>query len=87
MSEQHLIKDDSQRPNICFIGVDLAFENFRGHVDGGAEHGFSHFVRRSEVFAEAEISEFDDAVVEENIVGLKVPMHDIVLVEDLEGFQ
>ena len=33
-SVQHFIKYNSKRPNICLNCVDLAFENFRSHIDG-----------------------------------------------------
>jgi hypothetical protein len=83
----HLEKDYAQRPDICFVGVYFSFEYFRRHVDGRTEHGFGHLVCGVEVFAESEVSKFDDAVMEEDVVGLHIAMHDVVLVEYLEGLE
>ena len=55
-SENHFIDHNSQGPDICFVGVDLSFENFGSHVDGRAKHGFGHLVCGIEIFAETEIS-------------------------------
>ena len=86
VSVEHFVEDDADGPNIGLVGVDLAVEDFGGHVDGGAQHGFRH-LGFLETFAEAEITNFEDAIVEEDVIGLEVPMHDVVLVEDLEGFE
>lgn len=81
---EHLVEDDSQRPDVCFGAVDLSPEDFGRHVDGRPKHGFGH-VGLLQAFAEPEISELDDALVEEDVVGFEVAVHDVVLVEDLEG--
>lgn len=86
MPEKHLVKDDSQGPDISFIGVNLSFENLWCHVDWWAEHGFSHLISRVEIFTEAEVSELDDSVIEENIIRLEIPVQNVVLIKYLESF-
>lgn len=87
MAEDHFIEDDAEGPDVGLVRVDFALEDFGGHVDGGAQHGLGHVLGRVEVLAEAEVPELDDAVVEEDVVGLHVAVHDVVLVEDLEGLK
>jgi hypothetical protein len=82
-SEDHLEEHHSDWPYICLIWVDFSLEDFWGHIDGGAKHCLGHLVGRVEVLAEAEIAQLDDAVMKENIIGLHIAVHDIVLIEDL----
>lgn len=36
VTEEHLVKHNSQRPDVGLVGIDLAFEDFWSHVDGRA---------------------------------------------------
>lgn len=84
MTEHHLIQNNTQGPDVSFNRVNLSLEHFGRHVDRGPQHGLGHVLGRAQVLAEAEIAQLDDPVVEEDIVGLHIPVHDVVLVEDLE---
>ena len=85
MAKKHFIEDDSKRPNICFIGVNFSFENFWSHVDWRPEHGLSYILWGVQVLAKTKVTKFNDTVMEENIIGFQVPMHDIVFVQNLKS--
>ena len=86
-AEYHLVNHNSKRPNISFVRVDLSFEHFGCHIDGRSKHSLGHFICRVEIFAETEISKFDNSIVEEYIVWLHVPVHNVVLVQYLKGLE
>ena len=46
-SENHLVEDNSERPDVCLIGVYLSSQDLGCHVDGRTEHGFGNFLRRT----------------------------------------
>lgn len=61
-------------------------EDFRSHVERRAQHGLRELLV-CEQFREAEISDFDFAIVHEDVSQFEVSMHDLVLVEGLEGVE
>lgn len=83
----HLEEHDTQRPDISLSGVGLTLDNFRSHIYGGTQHRVGNIVMVFEVFAETEVSHFYLTIVQENVVGFEVPVHDIVLVKDFEGLE
>jgi hypothetical protein len=63
-----------------------ASQNFGGHVERGAEHGVRKLLI-GEKLGEAEVSDFDFAVVHEDVGEFEIAVHDLVLVECLEGIE
>lgn len=85
LPENHLVKADSHRPQISFIGVtDISpgIEQFRCHRDWRAQLRGCHL---RATFGEAEVSDDDLVIIEENICQLKVSMHNLVFVKFLES--
>lgn len=76
---QHFVEDTAQTPNIGGTGVLFAEKDLGRHVNGRAYHGARHVLAGIELFAEAEVCEFHLAVVEKDVGGLKVAVHDIGL--------
>jgi hypothetical protein len=87
LSKDHLVEHNSQGPDVCLCGVYFSLDDFGGHVDGGAEHGVDHVVLAFEGLAEAEVCDFDAPVVDEDVVGLDIAVHDVGAGEDLEGLE
>ena len=83
LSIEHPVEADTEGVDIGLVGVILVLEDFRGHVEGRAEHGFgpAFFV---EDFGESEIGNFDNTVVSENIGEFQVSVDDAVHVEVLD---
>ena len=82
--EEHFVEDHPQGPNISLGCVDLSSEHLWRHVDGRPQHSRSHVPLPQQVLAKSKVSQLQDTVVEEDVVGLQVPMHDVELVENLE---
>ena len=80
--EQHLVEDDSERPDIRFEGVLVFPERFGGHVERGAHIvaiGFSKLLGSD---AKTEISYFGCPVLHHEDVGrFQVPVDDPLLLE------
>jgi hypothetical protein len=85
--KDHLVQHHSQRPDVCLVRVYFPFEHFRRHIDRRSEHSLGHLISGVEILAETEVTQLDDTVMEEDVVGLHVAVHDVVLVEDLEGLK
>lgn len=84
LSIEHPVEADTEGVDIGLVGVILVLEDFRGHVEGRAEHGFgpAFFV---EDFGESEIGNFDNTVVSENIGEFQVSVDDFVFVKMVEA--
>jgi hypothetical protein len=54
-----------------------ASENFRRHVQWGSEHSFG-VILIGEKFGEAEVGDFDFAVVHEDVGEFEIAVHDFV---------
>ena len=81
-----IVVDNAQRPNISLGGINLSPEDFRRHVNWRAQHSFSH-VGLFQAFTKSKISQLDNAIAEKDIIRLQIPVHDVVLVENLEGLK
>lgn len=84
-SEQHLVQNDSQRPDVRPYVVDESLEHFWRHVDGRPDHGLRHVTLLQQLLAEPEIGQLDHPVVEEDIGGLEVSMQNVFGMQRLEG--
>jgi len=85
VAEEHAEEHYPQRPNVSLDGVRLSLQQFGRHVDGRAEHRPRNLILGLEGLAEAEISQLDGAVVEQQVFGFEVAVHDAVPVEQAEG--
>lgn len=81
---EHFIEDDPNRPNVCVGSIGLSSEHFGGHIQGRSQHSPRHAFH-SELFAEAEVGYLKMLSFNEDIFRLEIPMHDIVLSENLEA--
>ena len=81
---QHLIENDPEGPDIRPVVVYRPLQYFWSHVNGRAHHGLGHLVFEH-FLAEPKIGYLDDPVMEQNVVGLEIPVQDLFFVEQLEG--
>ncbi len=94
---EHLIKDDTNGPNIAFEAVHILIKGFKGHVNRRA------YIVGALLFdillfdGESKISDFSFSIDKKDIGRFEIPMDDTVLVdsaisiddlfEDVEGFE
>ena len=83
LSVEHPVEADTEGVDIGLVGVILVLKDFRGHVEGRAEHGFGPALL-VEDFGESEISYLDNTVVSENIGEFQVSVDDFVFVKMVE---
>ena len=81
----HPVEDHAEGPNVCLHGVGLAFEDLGSHVDGRTQHSFGHPVLVFQWLTESKVCDFEDAIVNEDVLGLDVTVHDVVFGQDLEA--
>jgi len=86
MSKEHFVQNNTQGPNISLVRVNLAFEDFRGHINRRPKHSLGHLIGRSQVLTKPKVSQLNDAVMEKYVIRLKVPVQNIVLVKHLKRF-
>lgn len=82
-AEKHPVVADTERVHVCLVAVFEVVEHLRGHVQRGAEHGLSEVVL-AEDLAEAEICDFGDSVVAEDIGEFEISVQDLVVEEVVE---
>ena len=71
-SDKESVNNDSNRPDINFIRMSLAFENLRGYVVGSSAYSFLLFLVVFETSGQAEVTELDFHIfVEEQVTELK----------------
>ena len=63
-SKEHLVENDTYRPDIGLDSVYLSFYDLGSHVDRRAQHSLSELVRILERFAESKVSHFNTPVVQ-----------------------
>ena len=81
-----LVKDDAQRPNIAFRRVRLTLTRLRTHVVWGSDDGLRSSMGILQNFTNAKISELDRHIArQENVLGFKVSVDDLALVNVLQG--
>lgn len=87
LADKELVCQDTQTPQIDFLGVVVvlgcALEHLRGQVVEGSAHSVAAVVGR--VDGPAEIRDFDLAMyTDQDVLWLDVAVHDVLLVEVLE---
>ena len=83
-TEQHLVEDHAQRPDIGLRCVIFPLQYLRSHIDGGSQHGLGHVFSRLQSFAKSEVSQLYSSIIKENILRLYVAMHNIEPIQNLE---
>ena len=82
-SEEHPVVADSKRIHIGFVAVFKVVEHLGGHVEGRTQHGLGQILAAHH-FAEAEIGDFGDSIVPEDIGQFQIPVEDLIFVEVVE---
>src|SRR6185436_2023794 len=96
---EHLVEHAAERPNVGALIDGLASRLFWAHVGSRAEHNAVACVtdgdrgrlakiraRFTAFFRQSEVEDLDDAVRRDlDIRRLEIPVHDAMLVRDLEG--
>ena len=71
--KKHLIRDDSQGPDIALGGICLPLQQLRCHVYGTPDTRLKHLGPKViDIFGESEVCDLIDAVVKQYIGGLEV---------------
>lgn len=86
-SDCELIQDDSEGPNINFVSVWAVLKDLRGNIEWRSFDGHQEIGRCRHLFREAEVTDFNLILMQENILRLQVPMQDSVLMEVEHGRQ
>lgn len=77
----HFVEDDSEGPDVAFLGVVVVVDGFGGHVEGGADVEVLEdlFILDIVVLAdsEAEVGEFEDSLGDEDVGGLDISVEDV----------
>jgi len=76
----HFISHHPQRPDIALIGVSFFVEYLRRHVGRSAHNGVEEAVVFG-MLGEAEVSDFEDVVFDEYVLGFEISMRDSVFGE------
>lgn len=77
---KELIKEDTERPNVRGEGIGLKIENFRTHVQRSTANGGGH-VGVLEDGGETEVANFRSTIMEEDIFGLDIAVHNFLRME------
>lgn len=70
----YLVEDEPQGPYVALRGVRLALQNLNGHVERGSHYSLVLQLSVVELFAETEIANFINPVVDQNVFWLQVPV-------------
>lgn len=87
LPEEHLVKGNSDRPDICFAVVRSMVQDLGSHVERRPENSFCLLVFRPQQLGKTKICYFDDPVVFEYVSQFKIPVHDLGLDQGLEGVE
>ena len=85
--EKHLVQHNTQGPDVSLHCVVLASEDLGSHVDGRPQHCFGHVLSWFQPLAKTKICQLDPAITKQNVLGLDVPVHDIVPIQNFEGLE
>lgn len=83
LTEDHFVKDCPDRIYVCSIIVRLFFQNLRCHVERRTSKRLIDVL--GQCFGQAEISNFDLAILEHNVGGLEIPVDEVGLDYGLEA--
>ena len=85
-SGHHLVQKHTERPPVNGLAVAVAVENLGGEVLGCAAESVRLLVALHVELAQAEVAERDVAgVVQQDVLGLEVPIDHVEFVQMLEG--
>lgn len=81
LSDNHLVDNHSQGPNIAFVAVTLLGKNLRGHVSRSADHCFQGSALLLVLLGETEVCDFQHIVFDEDIFWLQISVGNPMLSE------
>ena len=84
---KHLIKNDPQRPNVCFFSILLSLEYLWWHVERCTHYRLKHLFVIFCGLGESQVAYFDAEIVKEKIGGFYVSVDDIGFAEMVETWK
>lgn len=87
LPEQHFVKCHPNGPDVCLTVVGSVVQNLRSHIQGRPQNGLRFLVFRPQQFGKPKVSNFDDAVVLEDVSEFEVPVHNFGFDESLKGVE
>ena len=79
ISENHLIEDNSKRPDIAFGGVLHSFQNLRCHVDRTANTWFEHLgTKVINILGKTKVTNLINSFIYQDICWFQISMHNLL---------
>lgn len=78
---EEFIEDEAKCPDVALARVGFAFEDLKGHVEGGADSSRDHLGLTLHLFGEAKVSQLQQFSFFHDVGGLEVAMDDALFDE------